>query len=42
MAVAVWERYKVTRYDFYRRRYLLSVPKKLALAFGFACIVGLI
>ena len=42
MAVAVWERYKAARYDFYWWRYALSIPKKLLLAFSFACIVGLL
>ncbi len=42
MAVAVWERYKSERYDFYRWRYALSIPRKLVLAFGFACIVGVL
>jgi len=42
MAIAVWERYKEARYDFYRWRYALSMPMKLALAFGFAFIVGLL
>lgn len=42
MAVAVWERYKLLRYDFYTWRYGLSIPKKLLLAFGWACVVGLL
>ncbi len=31
-----------TRYDVFRWRYELSIPKKLALAFGMACLVGLL
>lgn len=42
MAIAVWERYKSARYDFYTWRYGLSIPKKLLLAFGWACVVGLL
>ncbi len=30
------------KYDIFRWRYELSVPKKLALALGMACIVGLL
>jgi biotin transport system substrate-specific component len=42
MAVAVWENHRVARYNFYQWRYGLSIPKKLALAFGWACVVGLL
>jgi len=42
MAVAVWERYKVERYNFYAWRHTLSVPKKLALALAWAGVVGLL
>ena len=31
-----------TKYDIFRWRYELSVPKKLVLAFGMACLVGLL
>ncbi len=31
-----------TKYDAFRWRYELSIPKKLALAFGMACLVGLL
>jgi len=31
-----------TKYDVFRWRYELSVPKKLVLAFGMACLVGLL
>ena len=31
-----------TKYDVFRWRYELSIPKKLALAFGMACLVGLL
>lgn len=31
-----------TKYDVFRWRYELSIPKKLVLAFGMACLVGLL
>jgi len=31
-----------TKYDFFRWRYELAIPKKLLLAFGIACLVGLL
>jgi len=31
-----------TKYDVFRWRYELSIPKKLALAFGMACLTGLV
>jgi biotin transport system substrate-specific component len=42
MAVGIMERYYRVRHDFYAWSYALSVPKKLALAFGWACAVGLL
>ena len=31
-----------TKYDFFRWRYELAIPRKLLLAFGIACLVGLL
>lgn len=31
-----------TKYDFFHWRYSLAVPKKLLLAFGMACLIGLV
>jgi len=31
-----------TKYDFFRWRYELTIPRKLLLAFGIACLVGLL
>ena len=40
--MAIAARIDRTKYDFFRWRYELSVPKKLALAVGIACLTGLI
>jgi biotin transport system substrate-specific component len=39
--MAVAARINRTKYDIYRWRYELSIPKKLALALGIACLAGL-
>jgi len=39
--MAIASRIEQTRYQVFRRRYELSVPRKLALALGMACLVGL-
>lgn len=41
MAVNAWNRWQMARYNAYRWRYELSTTKKVALALGMACIVGL-
>jgi biotin transport system substrate-specific component len=40
--MAIAARINQTRYDVFRWRYELSVPKKLALAVGIACLTGLL
>ncbi len=40
--MAIAARIDQTRYDIFRRRYELSVPKKLALALGMAALIGLL
>ena len=40
MAIAV--RVNQTKYDVFRWRYELSIPKKIALALGIACLTGLV
>jgi biotin transport system substrate-specific component len=42
MKMAVAARINQSKYDVFRWRYELSVPKKLALAFGIACLTGLL
>ncbi len=39
--MAIATRINQTRYDVFRWRYELSIPKKLALAIGIACLTGL-
>ena len=39
--VAIVTRINQTKYDVFRWRYELSIPKKLALAIGIACLTGL-
>lgn len=41
MAVTTWDRWQRARYNAYRWRYELSLTKKIALALGMACVVGL-
>ncbi len=41
MAVTTWDRWQRARYNAYRWRYELSITKKIALALGMACVVGL-
>lgn len=41
MAVSTWSRWQMARYNAYRWRYELSLTKKIALALGMACVVGL-
>jgi len=41
MAVNTWHRWQKARYSAYRWRYELSMTKKIALALGMACVVGL-
>jgi biotin transport system substrate-specific component len=40
--MAIAARIEQTRYDIFRKRYELSVPKKLALALGMAALIGLV
>jgi biotin transport system substrate-specific component len=40
--MAIAARIDQTRYDIFRKRYELSVPKKLALALGMAVLIGLL
>jgi biotin transport system substrate-specific component len=40
--MAIAARIDQTRYDIFRKRYELSVPKKLALALGMAALIGLL
>ncbi len=42
MAVTTWNRWQIARYNAYRWRYELSITKKIALALGMACVVGLV
>jgi len=42
MVTAIWEKYRRARFDFYAWRYSLSLPRKLLLALGWACVVGLL
>ncbi|MFC2021742.1 biotin transporter BioY [Chloroflexota bacterium] len=41
MAVSTLARYRMARYNAYMWRYELSVVKKIALALGIACVIGL-
>ena len=41
MSVSTWNRWQMARYNAYRWRYELSLTKKIALALGMACVVGL-
>ena len=41
MAVNTWHRWQKARYSAYRWRYELSMTKKIALALGMACVIGL-
>ena len=41
MAVSTWGRWQMARYNAYRWRCELSLTKKIALAVGMACVVGL-
>ncbi|HEY87183.1 MAG TPA: biotin transporter BioY [Dehalococcoidia bacterium] len=41
MAVSTWSRWQMARYNAYRWRYELILTKKIALALGMACVVGL-
>jgi len=41
MAVNTWDRWQMARYNAYRWRCELSLTKKIALALGMACVVGL-
>lgn len=40
--MAIAARINQTKYDVFRWRYELTIPKKLALAFGIACLTGLL
>ena len=40
--MAIAARINQTKYDVFRWRYELSIPKKLALALGVACLIGLL
>ena len=41
MAISTWDRWQTARYNAYRWRYELSLIKKIALALGVACAIGL-
>ena len=41
MAVNAWDRWQMTLYNAYRWRYELSLIKKIGLALGMACVIGL-
>jgi len=41
MAISTWDRWQRARYNTYRWRYELSLTKKITLALGMACVVGL-
>ncbi len=40
--MAIAARINQTKYDVFHWRYELSIPKKLALALGMSCLVGLL
>ncbi len=42
MAVSTLERWRMARYNAYQWRYGLSLIKKIALALGMACVIGLL
>lgn len=41
MAVNTWDRWQMALYNAYRWRYELSLTKKIGLALGMACVIGL-
>ena len=41
MAVSTWDKWEMARYNAYRWRCELSLTKKIGLALGMACIIGL-